>query len=177
MLQRWSVPLALALALAAAGCESEHEYFDVVVDAPDVSDDAGTADGEDAADGEDGDDAGPVTTFDCGFAGGVSAEGTVTFTGTPPGAARLYVSWVDSATAPSVPHCMLEIVPVAFPARFRFTNVERDAGWALGALLDADGGAIPYPATGDFVASITEGTIDLSADVTGLVLALEPYAD
>jgi len=165
MLHRWMVPLALAL--AAAGCESTHEYFDIVLDTPDVPDT-----GEETADGE---DVGPLTTFDCGSAGGVSAEGVVTFTGSIPPAGRLYVSWVDSATAPTMPHCMMEITPVAFPARFRFTNVERDATWALGALLDADGGAIPLPAAGDFIDSITEGTIDLSADVTGLVLDLQPY--
>ena len=170
MPHRWSAPLLLAL--AAAGCQTTHEYFDVVLDTPDVPDTAEAVDGDEADDGADAD---PPTTFDCGSAGGVSAEGTVTFTGTPPGTARLYISWVDSATTPSMPHCMMEVTPVAFPARFRFTNVERGATWALGALLDADGGAIPMPAAGDFLASIAEGTIDLSADVTGLVLDLQPY--
>lgn len=178
MPHRRIVPSVLLLA-AALGCESTHEYFDVVRDTPDVPDAGESGDGEEAGDTEapgDGEDGGPVTSQDCGSAGGVSVEGVVTFTGAPPATSRLYVSWMASLATPSMPLCMMEITPVAFPARFRFTGVERGAAWALVALLDADGGSIPMPVAGDYLASIAEGTLDLSADVSGVVLDLQPYA-
>lgn len=167
MSQRRLAPLALLL--AALGCETTHEYFDVVRETTETADDTG-----EALDGDD--DGGPVTTQDCGSPGGVAVEGVVTFTGTPPATSRLYVSWMASLATPSMPLCMVEITPVAFPARFRFTGVERGATWALVALLDADGGSIPMPVAGDYLASIAEGTLDLSADLAGITLELQPYS-
>ena len=170
MPHRRLVPCLLLLA-AASGCETTHEYFDVVRETTETAD---TTDTGEAPDGDD--DGGPVTTQDCGSAGGVAVEGVVTFDGTPPATSRLYVSWMASLATPSMPLCRMEIAPVAFPARFRFSGVERGASWALVALLDADGGAIPMPVAGDYLASIAEGTLDLSADVAGVTLDLQPYS-
>jgi hypothetical protein len=159
----WAAALACAAPLAPAGCESEHVYYDV------AGEDAAPPD-EAAAEAADG---GVPVEHDCGSAGGVAVEGEVRFDGTPAETAHLYVAWMRSATTPGMPLCFVEVLPVGFPARFGFTGVERGATWALTAMLDAAGDMMP--GEGDFVASIAEGTIDLSGDVSGLVLVLEPY--
>jgi hypothetical protein len=117
-----------------------------------------------------------VTEHDCGSAGGVTVTGTIRFDGAVPGPARLYASWMASATTMGMPLCYVEIVPAAFPARFRFTGVERGATWAFVSFLDIDGGAIPYPAAGDYLGAIPEGTLDLSSDVAGVEVTLAPYS-
>lgn len=179
--------LALAaLALWVLGCESEVETYDGGRD--EATEDAATGDdgttdvpgedatGDTASDEGPADDGGAVSETDCGAAGGVSVSGTILFDGTFPGTARLWAVWMDELGTPGMPHCMLELTPVAFPAAFRFTGVPRGETWALQALLDMSGGFPPIPTTEDFAGGYPSGSIDLSGDAEGLVITLEPYA-
>jgi len=174
------------LALWVLGCESEVETYDGGHDA--ATDDAapgeeGTTEvpGEDATgdaapDEGPADDGGAVSETDCGAAEGVSVSGTIRFDGTFPETARLWAAWMDELGTPGMPHCMLELTPVAFPAAFRFTGVPRGETWALQALLDVSGGFPPVPTPDDFAGGYPSGSIDLSGDVEGLVITLTPYA-
>lgn len=184
---------AVVLAVWAASCESEVETYDGRTDtttddggAGDVpqesSEDEGTADvlGESADEtgGEDvmPEDGGAVAEASCHAADGVSVSGTVVFDGAFPDSAQLWLAWMDELATAGMPHCILEVTPVEFPAAFRFTDVPRGEAWALQGLLDVSGGFPPVPVTGDFVGGYRSGTIDLSGDVDGLVVTLEPYA-
>jgi hypothetical protein len=181
-------PAIGAALLAGLGwaCDSSHEVYggDTVeahdaVDAEDGGgDDGGIDDGvapEETAGDAEPDEGGAVTEHSCDSAGGVAVEGVVEFGGTVPGPARLYVLWMVDLGTPGIPPCYVEIVPAAFPARFRFTEVPRGETWALAGLLDVDGGAIPIPTTDDYYDGIPSGTLDLSGDVSGVTLVLEPY--
>lgn len=177
-----------ALALWLLGCESEVETYDGGRDeatedaaaedaaadvpeddaAPETTPDGGSGDGP-------GDDGAAPSETDCGAAGGVSVSGTILFDGAFPDTARLWAVWMDELGTPGMPHCILEVTPVAFPAAFRFTGVPRGETWALQALLDVSGDFPPIPTAEDFAGGYPSGSIDLSDDVEGLVITLEPY--
>jgi hypothetical protein len=178
---------AMLAAAPATGCESEVETYDGGRDTTEVTGDDGAADVPDDGTGdaageavedtvEASDDGGPVATASCPGADGVSVSGTVFFDGAFPGTSRLWLVWMDELGTPGMPHCILEVAPVAFPAAFRFTDVPRGVTWALQGLLDVSGGYPPLPAAEDFAGGYRSGTIDLSGDVAGLVITLEPYA-
>lgn len=181
------------LAMLWTGCESEVETYDGGRDT--TADDGGTGDAPEEASGDEGtadapeestdeagggdvapEDGGAVAETSCGAADGVSVSGTVLFDGTFPDSAQLWLVWMDELGTAGMPHCILEVTPVGFPAAFRFTDVPRGETWALQGLLDVSGGFPPFPTAEDFAGGYRSGTIDLSGDVDGLVVTLEPYA-
>lgn len=177
---RKSCLLLLLLGWAAFSCDSEHNVHDAAADdAPDVTDaelDVALEDADTPGEADDGqEDPGeeelPPAEESCGEAG-VTVDGTLLFEGEFPPASRLWVAW--QLDPPTIPQCMLEIVPVAFPASFLFTEVP-DSGWHIEVVLDVSGGAIPIPAEGDFVATVPASDLDLSADISGLEIHLQPY--
>jgi len=176
-----SCSLLLLLGWAAFSCDSEHNVHDAEADdAPDVVDaelDVALEDADAPAEADDGqedpvEEELPPAGESCGEAG-VTVDGTLFFGGEFPAASRLWVAW--QLDPPTIPQCMLEIVPVAFPAPFVFTEVP-DSGWHIEVVLDVSGGAIPIPAEGDFVATVPASELDLSADLSGLEITLQPYA-
>jgi len=173
----------LLFAALWTGCESEVETYDGGRDTPDTAtEDSGTTEvpeevgvdtsAEDVA----SEDGGAVAEASCGAADGVSVSGTILFDGSVPASAQLWAVWMDELGTPGMPHCILEVTPAAFPAAFRFTDVPRGESWALQGLLDVSGGFPPLPTAEDFAGGYHSGTIDLSGDVDGLVVTLEPYA-
>ncbi|MBN1947681.1 MAG: hypothetical protein JW797_18595 [Bradymonadales bacterium] len=184
----WSdFPVAI-LALAASllfitGCESTHETYQG--DAPadtaagdtttDVPSEVGT-DTEELADQlADQESDADIALASCGAEEGVTVSGTISFGGEVPGSARLWIIWMVEIGLPGMPPCFEEITPIRFPVDFEVRGVPLDADWCLVILLDADGRFPPLPAAEDFWACIPKDQLDLSADVTGLVLDLEPY--
>ncbi len=137
------------LALGALGCDSGSETFE-----------------PDAAVEQDG----GVTEQSCDAEGGVTVSGELRFTGQVPDGAKLYIFW--QTPTPSIPPCSMEITPATFPASFRFTGVPGDQGWHMEALLDVDGGFPPLPEVGDFVDVVDASDLDLSGDLSGVVLEL-----
>lgn len=174
---------ALALSVLAVGCESEVETYDGGHDTSDTRADDGAAGdvaedsaGETVAEDGASEGGGPVAEASCDATDGVSVSGTILFDGAVPPAAQLWAVWMNELGTPGMPHCILEVTPVAFPAAFRFTDVPRGGSWALQGLLDVSGGFPPFPTAEDFAGGYAAGTIDLSADVEGLVVTLAPYA-
>jgi hypothetical protein len=113
---------------------------------------------------------GGLTEQSCEAEGGVSVSGELRFAGQVPEGAKLYIFW--QTPTPSIPPCSMEITPVSFPASFRFTGVPGDQGWHMEALLDVDGGFPPLPEVGDFVDVVDASDLDLTGDLTGVVLEL-----
>jgi hypothetical protein len=178
--------LACFLALFAAlwtGCDSEvetydggHEASDTMADDGDVGEAPEDAVGETGTEDGASEGGGPVAEASCHATDGVSVSGTILFDGSVPASAQLWAVWMDELGTPGMPHCILEVTPAAFPAAFRFTDVPRGESWALQGLLDVSGGFPPFPTAEDFAGGYHSGTIDLSGDVDGLVVTLEPYA-
>jgi len=172
--------LLLLLGWAAFSCDSEHNVHDAEADdATDPADaelDVAPEDADAPGEADDGqvdpvEEELPPAGESCGEAG-VTVDGTLFFEGEFPAASRLWVAW--QLDPPTIPQCMLEIVPVAFPAPFLFTGVP-DSGWHIEVVLDVSGGAIPIPAEGDFTATVPASDLDLSADISGLEITLQPY--
>ena len=172
--------LLLLLGWAAFSCDSEHNVHDAATDdAPDVIDaelDVTLEEADTPVETDDGqadpvEEELPPAGESCGEAG-VTVAGTLLFDGEFPAASQLWMAW--QLDPPTIPQCMLEIVPVAFPAPFLFTEVP-DSGWHIEVVLDVSGGFPPIPAEGDFVATVPAPELDLSADISGLEITLQPY--
>jgi hypothetical protein len=115
-------------------------------------------------------DAGPVTNSVCSGQTGVAVSGTISFNGSAPTGARLWLYW--KTPEGGIPPCSMEISPLHFPARFHFEQVPAGKGWLLDVFIDRDGGFPPIPTSGDYILNVPGADIDLSHEVTGLALSI-----
>ncbi len=108
----------------------------------------------------------------CGSKGGVTVEATVEYSGSSiPSTATAYAYW--QKPLPQMPSCIVQLHPVAFPAKLRFTDVANE-GLPLAAIMLMKGQFPPVPQAGDYMAQIQPELIDLTKDASDIVLRLEP---